>query len=373
MKKPIRILHVIRSMNMAGSETMIMNLYRNIDRNKIQFDFLVDVDFDCDYDEEIKLMGGKIYRLPRFKLVNIIKYIFHCVKFFKEHKEFLVVHGHIGSTAPIYLSIAKLYGIPTIAHSHSEGRIINLKSIAYRLISYPTRFIADYFFACSYQAGVNRFGKGVVIKNSFSIWSNAIDFDVFKFNPRIREIVRDKFYLNNKLVIGHVGRLSLPKNHSFLLDIFNEIQKMKANSILLLVGEGELRLELMRKCEVLGLKDKVIFMGIEKDVSDILQAMDIFVFPSIYEGIPLSIIEAQASGLPIIASEAVPKEAVIIGGHAKRISLNKGEKYWAESILNFADIYSENNRGTDIDTFKFDVKLTAQQLEEFYLSIDKFD
>ena len=368
MKEPIRILHVIGVMNRGGAETMIMNLYRNIDRSKVQFDFVQNEGEEAAYDREILELGGRIYHCPRYKGKNHLNYVKWWNNFFKNNKDtYQIVHGHIGSTASIYLSIAKKSGAYTIAHSHSAGE----GSLLYRIFSYSTRNIADMFFACSKDAGISRYGERIG-KNTERciVLNNAIDTKKFAFSNERRVAMRNKLgILEDSLVIGHVGRFVEAKNHAFLLDVFEEIFKVNINAKLLLVGDGELRASIEHIVEEKQLKDVVIFAGIQPNVWDYYQAMDVFLFPSIYEGLPVSMVEAQAAGLPCFVSSNVPYETAITD-LVDFISLDISPKNWALKILDNCN--AERLDVTDkIKKAGYDVSYTANWLTDFYLKVGK--
>ena len=368
MTQPIRILQVIGRMNRGGAESMIMNIYRKIDRTKIQFDFVVHTDSICDFDDEIKSLGGEIYNCPRFTGTNIVSYIKFWNEFFKEHREYKIIHGHIGSSASIYLKIAKKKGLFTIAHSHRGGFDTGIKGTMYRVFSYPTRFIADYFFACSESAGISRYGKRVVNnKTIFSVLKNAIDVNQYVFSEEIRYKKRKELNLENKFVIGHVGRFDKAKNQEYLVEIFRLIAEKQKNVMLLLIGDGELKSYIIEKVKNYGLEDRVIFTGVRSDVNELLQAMDIFVFPSIYEGLPVTVIEAQAAGLLCIISDTITDE-VCITPLVQKLPIGKGPIAWAKNI----ELLNKNiheNFSSKIKNCGYDINTSVLSLEKFYLSI----
>lgn len=364
MDKQIRILHVIGQMNRGGAESMIMNIYRKIDKDKIQFDFVVHTDDICAFDEEILTLGGKIYRCPRFKGTNILTYKKFWNEFFKKHKEYKIIHGHIGSSAAIYLNIAQKYGLFTIAHSHSAGFGDGTKGAMYRLFSYPTRFIADYFFACSQNAGESRYGKKVTEeKSKFSVLNNAIDVDKYVFSESIRNKKAKELNLQGKFVIGHVGRFDKAKNQSYLIDVFKLISEKNENAVLLLVGDGVLKQSIVEKVKKYNLSDKVIFTGVRNDVNELMQVMDVFVFPSIYEGLPVTIIEAQASGLPCLISDTITNE-VCVTQLVEKVSINMNHQEWEIRINQIK--YKRENQSEVIKSCGYDINTTVGELEKFY-------
>jgi glycosyltransferase involved in cell wall biosynthesis len=361
--KPIRILHVIRLMNHGGVESMIMNLMRGIDRTKVQFDFVQTCDTPGTYEEEIRSLGGQVYHCPRYNGKNHFVYTAWWHRFFREHPgQYPIVHGHLGSTAAIYLSIAKKYGAHTIAHSHSAGA----GSIAYRFFSFPTRFVADHFFACSRDAAATRYGAGVAADAlRCTIFKNAIDTGKFRFDPEVRQTIRSSLGIGaDAPVIGHVGRFAEAKNHRFLIDVFARIHQQNPNARLLLVGDGELRPQIEKAVEDHRLTDSVILIGLQDNVWDYYQAMDVFAFPSIYEGLPVSTVEAQAAGLPCCVSTNVPAESAITN-LVSFLPLEDGIDRWAEQILQKA-LLTRKDMTDSIRSSGYDISSTAKWLEEYY-------
>ena len=367
MGKPIkRVLHVLGKLNRGGAETMIMNIYRNIDRSKIQFDFVIHTNEKCDYNDEIIKLGGKIYSVPHYIGRNHFKYKKAWNNFFNKYSEYKIIHGHIRSTAAIYLKIAKKYGLVTIAHSHSTASRGNkIEQFVKNIMQVPIRYIADYLFACSDEAGVWLFGKKSIKKENYKIVKNAIDVNKYIFDENNRNEMRKILNIENKFVVGHVGNFTYPKNHKFLIDIFYQVQMENKNSILLLVGDGELRSHIEKQMIDLDIKDKVILTGVVKNVNDYMQAMDVFVFPSIFEGLGIAVIEAQAAGLPCVVADTIPDEAFITN-LIKKISLNKGSQVWSDQILKYTK-YDKRDTYKEVCNHGYDICKTAKWLENFYL------
>lgn len=365
----IRVLQVVGRMDIGGTETMLMNLYRNIDREKIQFDFIVHNEDKNFYNDEIEKLGGRIYRVPRFKVINIMQYIRAWDKFFSTHNEYKIIHGHIGSSAAIYLKLANKYGYYTIAHSHStKSKIKNFKDLAYRIFSFPVRNIAKQFFACGKQAGLDRYGEKVANSQNFKVLNNAIDSKKFIFNENTNRVKRKELNIENKFVVGHVGRFTYPKNHKFIIEVFKKIYEKDNNSVLLLVGDGELRSEIEKEVSNLGLDDVVIFVGMQSNIQDFMNVMDVLLFPSHFEGLPLTIIEAQANGLKCILSNCITTE-VNITGNVKYVSLSKNADEWCDKVLEYKIGYERQNMYTKICKSGYDVKESAKWLEKFYSGI----
>ena len=368
MDKPIRVLHVIGIMNRGGAETMIMNLYRHIDRSKVQFDFVENSSEPAVFDEEILSLGGRIYRCPHYNGKNHVTYVKWWNEFFQAHsKEYPIVHGHLGSTAVIYLSIAKKHGSYTIAHSHSAGTDHSIKSYLYRIMSYNTRNVADYFFACSEAAGLDRFGRNVISSTHYAVLNNAIEVDKFSYNPNIRQSVRKRLgYEPSQIVVGHIGRYTKEKNHIFVFKIFCELKKLNENVKLLMIGDGPLHTQITQASERMGIFQDTVFTGVRSDVDRLVQAMDIFVLPSLYEGLPVTMVEAQAAGLPCIISDKVPAECILTEGLVDVMPLSAGAEAWADAILEKRNT-PRTDRSAEIAAHGFDIATEAVKLQEFYL------
>ncbi len=365
----IRILQVTGIMNRGGAETLIMNLYRAVDRNKIQFDFVENSLKPGEFDKEIESLGGKIYYCPHYNGKNHFAYCRWWKLFWKknEHK-YPVVHGHIGSTAAIYLAIAKQHGAYTIAHSHGMNSIHFLSMIRYQAFYYPTRWISDSFFSCSLPAGIDRFGKRVVAdSNRHYVFPNSIDTKVFSFSPKKREEMRRVLKIQDHvLTIGHVGRFSAEKNHTFLLEIAAELKSFCPELCVLLVGDGYLRQEMEQKAVELGIGDVVRFLGVRDDVASLMQAMDVLVFPSISEGFGVTLIEAQTSGLPCVISDRIPNESWVCEDLIFPLSVNDSPRKWADEIYRIRSA-PRRDHASEVSEAGFDIKRTAKWLEDYYL------
>lgn len=370
MERPIRILHVFGALNRGGAEAMIMNIYGNMDTSKIQFDFIIHTKEKCDFTDEIVKLGGKIYSVPAYRGLNHFAYKKAWKDFFHRHPEYKIVHGHMRSTAAIYMSIAKKYGIKTIAHSHSTASRGNrLERLVKNLMQIPIRYIADYLFACSNEAGRWLFGKRSLRKDNYRVIKNAIETEKYVFNEAIRNEMRKKIGVEDKFVVGHVGSFTYPKNHSFLIDVFYQIQMKNKDSVLLLVGDGELRRDIETKIDKLGIKDKVILTGVTSKVNHYMQAMDFFVFPSLWEGLPVTVIEAQASGLTCAISDRITPE-VNITPWMKTISLDETAEVWADKIISSKE--GHRFKANDfILKSGFDVRNSMEELTAFYEGISE--
>lgn len=355
----IRVLQIVTYMGRGGLETMIMNYYRNIDRNKVQFDFLVHRQEEADYDKEIVALGGKIYHIPM--LNPFLKSYFNALdSFFKEHK-YDIVHCHLDCMSAYPLKIAKKNGVRVrIAHSHNKSQDKNLK---YPIKLYSKRLIPKYathLLSCGKEAGDWMFnGK------PYTILNNAIDAQSYRFDKQIREEMREQLGFNQEdFVIGHVGRFNPQKNHNFIIDVFNFVHKKNTAAKLVLVGTGDGQKAIKEKVESLALSDSVLFLGNRTDVNKILQAMDVFLFPSLYEGLPLSIIEAQAAGLPCVISDNVPPECIVTD-LIEAASLDDALAKW-EIVITSQKSVKRKDTYELIKKSGFDVKSNVLVLEKMY-------
>ena len=366
----IRVLQVIGVMDRGGAETMIMNLYRAMDRSKIQFDFLVHEQREGDYDAEIRELGGRFFRLPRFSGINAHVYRRKVRSIISAHPEFRVVHGHIGSCAPIYLSVAKQAGAYTIAHSHAQNYGRGLERLVFKMVASPVRDIADYFMACSQEAGLDRFGKAVVSGDRFSVVPNGIAVTRYKCDQASHELAKAALGLAGRPVVCHTGRLTPVKNHAFLLDVFARVQTRVPGAVLVCAGRGELETQLKARVNELGLDGSVRFLGVVDNVPEILRAADVFVFPSVKEGLSLAVVEAQASGLPTTASTGIP-DLALVSDRARRISLDEGVDAWAAIVLEDLNRATSSLRTDAVEQVRkhgFDIADTAARLSRFYTS-----
>ena len=366
---PVRVLNVLGTTDLGGAESRVMELYRALDRDKVQFDFLVHTEREGQYSEEIRRLGGRIYSVPRFRVYNILAYRKALRDFFRAHNEFAAVQGHMTSTASIYLPIAKKAGIPvTIAHARSAGVNPGIKGFATRVIRYPLKYRADYCFTCSAEAAKAVYGRKWIEKGNVRTIPNAIDVQRFVFNQIVREQVREELGLAQKFVIGHVGRFGFMKNHSYLIDIFAELCRMRDDAALVLIGKGELEEEIREKVNVLGLADKVLFLGSRFDVERYYQAFDYFVFPSTFEGLPGSVAEAQASGLHCLVSDKVTGEVALTELVTYK-SIEEPASNWAGEIMRNARAALERKDMREAIAEKdFDVRGLAVKMEAFYRS-----
>ena len=386
MAETIRVLHVLGGVGLGGAESRIMDLYRQMDRSEIQFDFLVHSSalnpvstgsgkhtHDSDayvrkpefYDEEILGMGGHIYELPKFKVYNYPAYRKAVKNFFREHHEFRVVQGHMTSTAGIYLPIAKQSGVPvTVAHSRNAGVVKGPKGLATRFFRRNLAQKADYCFACSELAGEDVFGRKAMEQNQVRIIHNAIDAGRFTYDAAKRTRMRERLGLADRLVIGHVGRFNYQKNHPYLTEVFAQLCRIRQDAALLLLGEGPDQNAVREKCRALGIEDKVRFLGNQRQPEDYYQAMDFFLLPSFFEGLPGVLVEAQAAGLKCLVSDTVTREAGITD-LVTYLSIEQPAREWAKEIQKQCG-YDRADTCQIMKDAGFDVAAQAQAYRNFY-------
>lgn len=358
----VRVLHVIRKMDFGGAETLIMNIYRTIDRSKIQFDFLVAG--NGEYDDEIRALGGEVFYTPT-RRQGIIKYRKEYKKFFEKNaNKYNAVHYHCSSLSNIFpLKIAKKYGIKNrFIHSHNTFQSGIIHNILNKMNKIFISKYATKMFACSTEAGKYVFGN-----YNFEIVKNGIQAKKYEFNEELRLQKKEELGIDPKdFIIINVARFSEQKNHKFLLDIFYEILKMKKNSKLILIGEGPLENEIEDKIKTLSLSNKVLMLKKRKDINEILQVADVFVLPSLYEGLPLVGIEAQASGLPTVVSDTVSRELEITD-LISFYSLEDLPASWANKIIQ--DFNTKKRRKTfqEIKESGYDIEATTNKLQNYYI------
>ena len=372
MGQPVRILHILGNTQLGGAESRIMDLYRHMDRSVVQFDFVVHSKEEGYFNEEIRKLGGRIFRVPRFRVLNYFSYCRAWKKLLQEHRdadgrsEFHMIQGHMTSTAAIYLPIARKCGIETtIAHARSAGVDKGLKGILTRFLRCNLSKKADYLFTCSELAGISVFGKKAVEQGRTRFLPNAIDCQKFAPDPLVREKIRRELGIEKCYVIGHVGRFHYAKNHEYLLRVFAELVKRKTRDyVLLLLGEGSGMEDIRILSRELGIGDKVYFLGNKSNVNDYYQAMDYFVYPSRFEGMPGTIVEAQTAGLRCLMSDTICKEVIATELVTTR-SIREDPGLWADEIEQHLQ-YQRSSRVDEMKELGFDVHGQAVLMTDFY-------
>lgn len=375
MDEPIRVLNVTRVFNAAGIESFIMNMYRNIDRSKVQFDFLVMSDEKSCYEDEIKALGGKKYTINVKEdntFLKIQKESIELYKFLLAHK-YEIVHVHY--TTPLrapYLLAAKKAKVPVrIYHSHSaevsgksKGKLLVYNYYKNKLSKWATNW-----FACSKAAAEWMYKNKLISAGKVQVIYNGIDVRRFKYKQDVRDKLRKDLNLEQNFVIMHTGRFLPQKNHAFIIDVFNEVKKKDSTAKLILLGEGPLQKPMKKKVLDLGLTEDVIFMGVKKNVEDYLSLADCYIMPSLYEGLPVAAVEAECSGLPCVMSSNITRE-VELTSNAIFLSLDKSAEYWATEILKTKKI-SRMDGSKNVAQAGYDVKDVARMLQDQYIEMVK--
>lgn len=366
-KKAIRVLHIIRHMNIGGAETLIMNLYRKIDRNILQFDFLVyGKGF---FDSEIEKLGGKIYYMDYITDVGQIEYKKQLKSFFENHKEYQIIHSHIDQVTGIILEVANRCNVRNrIAHSHNTKNTNNILGKIYKkYLQNKINKNATVLMACGEEAAKWLFKEKA---NEAIIVPNGIDLKRYQYRESIREQVRAELNIDkNTIVCGHIGRFSKQKNHEFLLRIFKEYQKINSDTKLILVGDGPLRNKIEKQIKSEKMEKSIMLLGKRADSENLYQAFDLLLFPSLFEGMSLVTLEAQAEGLPILCSDTIDKKTDITKT-IKFMSLRKSPKQWAEEIERM-DKKRKNENNTILSQTDYNIDVLAKKMQERYIKLYK--
>ena len=366
--EPVRVAQIMGKWVGGGVESVVMNYYRYIDRTKIQFDFICDDDSTNIPYEEIEKLGGKVILIPPYQ--KVFKYHNKLKKILKEG-HYKIVHSHINTLSVFSLFAAKCAGVPVrIAHSHSTtNKKEKKKNLLKQLLRPFSELFATDYMCCSELAGRWLFGDKEYDKGNVYLLNNAIDLDKFKYNETLRKKKRKELGIkDDTLVIGHIGRFVAQKNHDYLIDIFNEIHKKNNNSVLLLAGQGPLMEEIKNKAKELNLDDSVKLLGQRNDANELYQAFDVFLLPSLYEGLPVVGVEAQAAGLLCYLSDDMTKETKVLD-ITKFMSLNNTPEEWADNILDDVKKYKRIDTSKEMTAKNFNIKEEAKKLEEYYLNL----
>lgn len=369
MKKqePIRIAQIVGKWIGGGVEAVVMNYYRNIDKSKIQFDFICDDDSTNIPYEEIEKLGGKVILIPPYQ--KVFKYHKKLKKVLKEGN-YKIVHSHINTLSVFSLFAAKCAGVSVrIAHSHSTTNKKEWKKNLLKIVLRPlSKLFATNYMACTEHAGRWMFGNKTYDKGKVYLLNNAIDLKLFSYKQNSREEIREKLNIDDSTVVfGHIGRFVEQKNHRFIIEIFNEYHKENSNSVLLLIGQGPLLNEIKEKVVLLNLENYVMFLGQKQNVNEFYNAMDIFVFPSLYEGLGMVAIEAQTNGLPVIASSYVPKIAKVTD-NMFFLDLESDIGDWLNKIKLLLSI-KRSDGSSMVAKSGYDIKVEANKLIGIYEKI----
>ena len=365
MAETLRVLQVLASLDRGGAEATVMDWLRRIDRDRIIFDFVVnESDRPFAFESEALALGSRVIRSPRFKLWNILPYGVWWYRGLMQHPEGGIVHGHHTSPAFVYFAIARVLRRVTIAHSHTAGRDQSLAGRLRVVLRWPLRHLASNHLTCSELAGYWMFGHSTLAR----LIPNGIETTRFGYDATTRQQIRRQLGLTDALVVGHVGSFSSPKNHSRLLRIFSTVLKTEHRARLLLVGDGALRAKIEKDIHLLGLEGTVSLVGVREDVPELLSAMDVLLFPSHYEGFPVTVVEAQASGLPCVVSDAVTPE-IGLTDLVTFVSLTERDEVWAVKVLQLASQTHRESRVKELREAGYDAAQVAKELQEFYLEL----
>ena len=367
MKEPIRVLHILHSMNRGGVENALMNYYRHIDRSCVQFDFLLTDQLKCNFEDEILTLGGKIFRVPLLKMSNPLPYIKGVRNFFKAHPEYKIVHSHTSSKSFFPLFLAKELGIPVrISHSHSSKAEGGVNGMIRKMLRPFLKLVATDWLSCGEQAGQYLYGKKAQEGGRVKLFRNVIEADRFRFSKEKREYMRKSLEIDNDVfVIGHTARFDPIKNHKFDVDILAEIKKIYPKCKLLEVGFG-IKEGLLGYATQKGVIEDIIFTGVVNNVFDYEQAMDVFILPSFNEGLPLSIIEAQVSGLPCFTTEGTVSKECSVTNLVTYTPLEAGAETWAEKIWGSRST-ERKDRFDEIVSAGYNAETSAIRLQDFYV------
>lgn len=347
-----------------------MNYLRAMDRNEVIFDFMVHRSQPGDYEDEVLAMGSRIYRMPAYSVKNLFRYLSALRNFFRDYPEYRIIHAHLNALSVFVLRAAKQAGVSCrISHSHNtySGRI-TIKEWLHLFLAVFLKNYCTHYFACSEHAGDYCFGKDVRLQGKLILLRNAIDTSRFATASLVRGETRSVFgFKEEDLIFGHVGRFEQQKNHLFLIDIFREVHKRCPRTILLLVGDGILRPVIEKKVKAFGLSDKVRFLGVRCDIPELLAAMDVFVFPSFFEGFPVALVEAQAAGASCFVSDKVSL-ASNVTGTVKFLSLSLGPEQWADEILRVRQTEHHRDAARKVTEAGFGITTNVQGVMAFYLN-----
>lgn len=366
-EEPIRIAQIVGKWLGGGVEAVVMNYYRHLDHSKIQFDFICDDDSTNIPYDEIEKLGGKVILIPPYQ--KVFKYQKELRRVLRDGK-YKIVHSHINTLSVFPLYAAKKVGVPVrIAHSHSTTNKKEWKKNLLKQVLRPfSKKYATNYMCCSELAGRWLFGDKAYDEGKVYLLNNAIDLDKFKYDKKIRDKKRKELGIKeDTIVIGHIGRFVAQKNHTFLIDIFNQFHKKEKNSILLLAGQGPLQEEIKNKVRELGLDDSVRFLGQRNDANELYQVFDVFLLPSLYEGLPVVGVEAQASGLLCFFSDDMTKETKVLDSTVFMSLSNTSEEWTGEILTNLKD-YKRINTKNEVSDNGFDIEIEARKLEKYYIN-----
>lgn len=366
--KSIKVLHVMNGAVLGGISTVVLNFYKHIDREVFNFDCAMTNPELGPNGLALKNMGCKFHSLP-LKSKHPIAYIYKLIKILRTN-QYNIIHVHSNLTSFFPLFVAKLLGVKIrIAHAHSamepKGNKTKIKQLVSRIL---TPLVATKLVACSNKSSEIIYGKKRNKDNNRVILYNAINVNAFAFNHIVRQRVRVELHIEDAIVLGCVGNLGIEKNHSYALKVLHELTKEGNPNLkyyLLIVGDGPLRQLIINEAQVLGIENSVIFLGMRSDVNEILQAIDIFLMPSLHEGFGIAALEAAASGLPIFLSDKIPRDFEFYNRN-KYLSIDASPKIWAKHIIDVNVDYDRRCGADEVKRNGFDIMDNSKKLEEIY-------
>lgn len=364
-----RIAIVMGKMHSGGKKNLVMEYYRHIDREKIQFDFICDNDSNAIPFDEIEILGGRVFIIPPYQ--SILKNIYSIYKLCKKNK-YKIIHGYNGTMNLFAMLVAKFAGVPirineSISMAHNSDR----KTIIKNILKVFSKWGSTHYMSNGEACGRWQFGDNLYDTGEVAVFKTVIDTEKNAFIPELRKDTREKFGLENNLVIGHIGRLTEQKNTLFLIDIVASIVKKEPSAKLLLIGSGNLRDEMLEKIDRLGIGESVLYLGRREDIQKFYNSMDCFVLPSLYEGLPVVGVEAETCGLPIFFSTEIPRESSPCDELGHFISLDNSADEWAEEIIKVTKENIEKRRSyiEDVKAAGFDSGHEAEKLLNYYENI----
>lgn len=366
----MKVAVIVGKMDSGGKKNLIMEYYRHIDRSKIQFDFICDSDSQAIPEEEIQKLGGRVYKIAPYQ--QIFRNMSDMKKIFKQNN-YLVVHAYNSTMNLFSMAVAKECGIPVrISESLSMAHEGDWKTILKKLLRPMSKSFANYYMACGEECGKWQFGNKLFSNGKVDVFKTVINTEFNGFDLKTRSKTREEFGWKNKIVIGHIGRFTIQKNSVHMIEIFGEIAKKEPESILCLIGDGELKEEMLKKIEELGIEKQVCYLGRREDIQQFYNAMDCFILPSLYEGLPVVGLEAESCGLPTFFSTEIAKEANACElGHF--ISLDEKCSVWADEILKITkeNMSIRKSHAKAVAKAGFDSASEAMRLQKYYFDAIK--
>ena len=364
-----RVAVVMGKMHSGGKKNLVMEYYRNIDKSKIQFDFLCDTDSNAIPQEEIEKMGGRVYKIAPYQ--NIFKNMSQMKAICKKNN-YRIMHSYNGTMNLFSMFIGWQCGIPIrISESISMAHSADKKTILKNILKPFSKMFATDFMANGEACGRWQFGDKAFNEGKVLVFKTVINTDANKYDEELRNITRKKYGIEENIVVGHIGRLTEQKNTLFIIDVFNALVKKEPKAMLLIIGDGNLKEDMLRRIDEYGIKDKVLYLGRREDIAQFYDAMDVFLLPSLYEGLPVVGIEAQAYGLPIVFSTEIPRESSVCDDIGYFFNLDMPIDAWADKTLEIANknIPMRKGRQSEIQEAGYDSKEEGKKLTEYYLRL----